>query len=40
LALAGDPRRLLIGAETVVVDLLVHPAGWRVVDLAAWSPGR
>jgi LmbE family N-acetylglucosaminyl deacetylase len=36
LALLGSPLRLLAGAETVVADLLMHPAAWRIVDLGPW----
>jgi len=38
LTLLGEPRRLLIGADTVVADMFMHPAGWRIVELGAWAP--
>jgi len=37
LSLLGSPRRLFAGAETVVADLLMHPAAWRIVDLGRGS---
>jgi hypothetical protein len=37
LALLGGPRRVLAGAETIVADLLMHPAAWRIVDLGPGS---
>jgi LmbE family N-acetylglucosaminyl deacetylase len=33
----GNPRRVFLGAETVVADLLVHPAPWRIVELGPWT---
>jgi hypothetical protein len=39
-ALLGDPQRVLIGADTDLADLPMHPAGWRIVELGGWpAPG-
>ena len=40
LALLGEPRRLFIGAETVVADMLLHPAGWRIAQVGDWPANR
>jgi hypothetical protein len=37
LATLGAPRRVFAGAETVVADVLAHPAGWRIVELGPWT---
>jgi LmbE family N-acetylglucosaminyl deacetylase len=37
LALLGEPRRLLIGADTALADLPMHSAGWRLVELDGWA---
>ncbi|HWP64831.1 MAG TPA: PIG-L deacetylase family protein [Candidatus Limnocylindria bacterium] len=40
LARLDAPRRVLVGAETVVAEVVVHPAGWRTIELGAWSRNR
>jgi LmbE family N-acetylglucosaminyl deacetylase len=37
LAVLGNPQRLFAGAETIVADLLMHPAAWRIVELGPWT---
>jgi hypothetical protein len=40
LELLGEPRRLFIGAETVVADMMLHPAGWRIAQVGDWPVNR
>jgi LmbE family N-acetylglucosaminyl deacetylase len=37
MTLLGEPRRLLIGADTGLADVPMHSAGWRIIELDEWA---